>query len=213
MFAYFFQGLLLGFPAAAQPGPFQAYLLSQVTQQGWRRTLPAALAPLLSDGPIILLVLLVLTQLPPSVLSLIQVVGGLFILYLARGAWRNFVQMGGNPATTAKEEEATVAPPRKQSIWEAALMNFLNPNPFLFWGTVGGIILLEAWAQSVWHAAAFLLGLYGTLIGGFAFFILLFGTVGQVDARVNRGLSLASAVALLLFGLWQVGTGGMALVQ
>ena len=54
------------FAAALQPGPLQAYLLASVAQRGWKRTLPAALSPLLSDGPIILVVLLVLTRLPDS---------------------------------------------------------------------------------------------------------------------------------------------------
>ena len=200
MVIYFVQGLLLGFPASAQPGPFQAYLLSQVARNGWRRTLPAALAPLVSDGPIILLAMLVLTRLPPQALSVIQLVGGLFILYLAWGAAKAFYTAVDIPLTTDQDLI-------NQSIWQAALMNFLNPNPFIFWGTVGGIILLEAWALSIWHAVAFLVGLYGTLIGGFAFFIVLFGTVGQLDPRLNRGLSLVSAVALLLFGLWQLWSG------
>ena len=62
--------LLLGsgfaFAAAIQPGPLQAYLFSSVAQHGWKRTLPAAFTPILSDGPIILTVLLVLTRLPES---------------------------------------------------------------------------------------------------------------------------------------------------
>ena len=203
MLTYFVQGLLLGFPASAQPGPFQAYLLSQVSRNGWRRTLPAALAPLLSDGPIILLVLLFLTQLPPQALNVIQVVGGVFILYLAWGAVQAFRTAVDTTNPIPPDADALV----NQSIWKAALMNFLNPNPFVFWGTVGGIILLEAWAISVWHAVAFLVGLYGTLIGGFAFFIVLFGTVGRLDPRINRGLSLVSAVALVLFGLWQLWSG------
>ena len=61
---YLLQGLGYGGAAAAQPGPFQAYLLSQTLKNGLRSTLVAALAPLMSDGPIVLLVLLVLTQMP-----------------------------------------------------------------------------------------------------------------------------------------------------
>ena len=66
MLAYLLQGLGYGFAAAVQPGPFQTYVMSQALERGWRRALPAALAPLISDGPIIALTLLVLTRLPPS---------------------------------------------------------------------------------------------------------------------------------------------------
>src|SRR5512141_2566812 len=54
----------LAFAAVLQPGPLQAYFLSSVAQRGWRRTLPAALAPICSDGPIVLTVLFLLTRLP-----------------------------------------------------------------------------------------------------------------------------------------------------
>jgi len=53
-------GASLGVSAGAAPGPLQAYLLNQTTQHGWRRALPAVLAPLLSDIPIILLMLFIL---------------------------------------------------------------------------------------------------------------------------------------------------------
>lgn len=56
------QGAVYGFAAAVQPGPFLAYLISQTLRNGWRRTLPVVLAPLLSDGPIIVLVLFVLSR-------------------------------------------------------------------------------------------------------------------------------------------------------
>ena len=88
MLPYLLRGPALGLPAAAQPGPFQAYLLSQTMRNDWRRTLPAALAPLISDGPILVLVLLILAQLPDSFLRFLQLAGGLFILYLAWRAYR-----------------------------------------------------------------------------------------------------------------------------
>ena len=83
-----FQGIGFGFAAASQPGPFQTYLISQSISQGWRRTLPSALAPLLSDGPIIALCLLALSQVPIWMAQVLYAVSGLFILYLAWGALR-----------------------------------------------------------------------------------------------------------------------------
>jgi len=55
-------GATCAFAAAVQPGPFQTYLISSTLTRGWRRTLPVVLAPLLSDVPVIALVLLVLTS-------------------------------------------------------------------------------------------------------------------------------------------------------
>ncbi|MGH2543945.1 MAG: LysE family translocator [Ardenticatenaceae bacterium] len=199
MFGYFLRGLILGLPAAATPGPFQAYLLSQTLKNGWRHTLPAALAPLLSDGPIVALVLLILTQMPPALLAILKIAGSLFILYLAWGAFHSVRQE--RPLRVAAEEAA------RQSLIEATFMNLLNPNPHIFWSTVGGPILLEGWRQASGHGIAFLLGFYGTLIGGFVAFILLFGVAGRLGARVNRALLGISAFALLLFGLYQLWQG------
>ena len=85
---YLLQGIGFGFAAASQPGPFQTYLISQSISRGWRRTLPSALAPLLSDGPIIALCLLVLSQVPVWMEQVLYGVSGVFILYLAWGALR-----------------------------------------------------------------------------------------------------------------------------
>lgn len=75
MMIIFTQGVMLGLYAAVIPGPLQAFLLSQTLRVGWKRTLPAALSPLLSDGPIILLFLLLLSQAPGWVLKILQGVG------------------------------------------------------------------------------------------------------------------------------------------
>lgn len=199
LLAYFLQGLLLGGTAAAQPGPFQAYLLAQTLKNGWRRTLWAAFAPLISDGPIVALVLLVLTTMPPWLEQGLRLIGGLFLLYLA---WRAYVA-----AKTAVSLDPSPATASQQSILEAALMNFLSPNPYLFWATIAGPILLTGWRQSPWVGLSFVLGFYGALIGGFMAFVLLFGVAGRLDARLNRVLGWLSALLLLGFGLYQIWLG------
>lgn len=203
MIAYLIQGVVLGATAAAQPGPFQAFLLSLIARDGWRRTLPAAFAPLISDGPIILLVLLVLTRLPEWLLSALQLAGGAFLLYLAWGAWRTF----RSSSPIADGELAIVEGSIRSNVLKAALTNFLSPSPYIFWATVTGPILIEAWRQAPAMGLAFLIGFYAALIGGIMLFILVFGGAGQLDPRVNRGLSAVSAIALLLFGFFQIVNG------
>src|SRR5512133_3011011 len=90
MWIYLLQGIGFGMAAASQPGPFQAYLISQSLTHGWRRTLPAALAPLLSDGPIIAVCLLVLSQVPAGMEKVLYSASGLFILYLAFGSYTSW---------------------------------------------------------------------------------------------------------------------------
>lgn len=206
MLLYFSQGLLLGGTAAAQPGPFQAYLLSQTLQNGWRRTLLAAFAPLVSDGPIIILVLFILTRMPAWFLYSLQLIGGLFLLYLARNAFRLFQ----TPAPIPTSGEQASVP--RQNIFEAALMNALAPGPYIFWATIAGPILLAGWRESAGHGLSFLVGFYGTLIAGFMGFVTLFALAKRVDPRLNRLLSGFSAVVLLGFALFQLWQGGTALL-
>ena len=202
---FLLQGIGYGFSAAVQPGPFQTYLISQTLLNGWRRTLIAALAPLVSDGLIIVTVLFVLTRVPATFRLALQLAGGVFILYLAWGAyraWRRF-DVAAPPAPAAGAGA--------QSLLRAALMNFLNPNPWIFWSLVTGPILIRAWEESPDKGIAFLVGFYGAMIACLALIIILFGTARRLGPRVSRAALGISAVALAGFGIFQIIKGISAL--
>ena len=199
MWLYLLLGIGYGFAAASQPGPFQTYLISQTLTRGWRRTLPAALAPLISDGPIIALCLLVLSQVPARMTRFLYVAGGSFILYLAYGtykSWKNYHSSDQAAGALAG-----------QSILKAALMNALNPNPYIFWTLVTGPILIAGWRETPAHGIGFLAGFYLTLIGGLAAIILAFGTAERLGPKFNRALLGISAIALFCFGSYQLWLG------
>ncbi len=189
------QGAALGFSAAASPGPFQAYLMSQALQLGWRRAWPAAFAPLLSDGPIIALVTLVLTQAPAGLLRGLQVAGGVFLLYLAWGAVTRLRAATPTPASA------------QQGVFKAALANVLSPGPWIFWSTVGGPILARAWAESPGHSALFLLGFYGAMVSVLLGLIGLFAASARIGPAFTRALGAVSALALAGFGVYQIVAG------
>lgn len=204
MVVYLLQGLGYGFTAAVQPGPFQTYVISQALRRGWLRTLPAALAPLVSDGPIILIAMVALTYLPPGWDHWLSIVGGLFVLYLAWGAFRTW-----RDADFDAPDPAEV--PAVSGVWKAALMNALSPGPYLFWGVVTGPILLRGWRQAPVNGLGFLVGFYAAMVGSLVALILLFSLARRLGPKVNRALVGLSAVALLGFGLFQIvrGIGGM----
>jgi threonine/homoserine/homoserine lactone efflux protein len=135
LFVYFLQGLTLGLSATAAPGPFQAFLLAQALKNGWKRTLPAVLAPLVSDGPIIFLVLLVLTQTPDWFLIILQLAGGLFALYLAQGALAGLKTLPSMPEVSAEAA--------RLNFFKAVAMNFLSPGPYLFWSIIAGPVMMQ----------------------------------------------------------------------
>lgn len=194
--SYLISGALLGLSAVASPGPFQAYLISQTLKNSWKRTLPAALAPLISDGPIIVLVLLGLTRLPEQFLLYIQIAGGLLLIYFA---WRTYEAFRRFDFETVAARQSS-----SQNLFEAALVNALSPGPWIFWSLMAGPILLEGWRLSPAFGGAYLLGFYGAMITGLVAFIMLLGTARQLGAKFTRVLLGISALILLFFGLYQL---------
>lgn len=198
---YLLQGIGYGLAAASQPGPFQTYIISQTLTRGWKRTLPAAFAPLISDGPIIFVCLLVLSQVPAWWRRSLYITGGLFILYLAYGtfkSWQNFDTQTSRPETTGGK-----------SILKAVLMNLLNPNPYIFWTLVTGPILLKGWGETPFNGIGFLAGFYLTMIGSLAGIILVFGLAARFGPKINRTLLAVSTIALFCFALYQLWLGIM----
>jgi threonine/homoserine/homoserine lactone efflux protein len=198
---YLILGMTYAFAAAVQPGPFQTYLISQTLTNGWRRTIPAAFAPLLSDGPIIALVLLVLSRMPGWLVQVLQCAGGVFLLYLAIGAyktWRDF-----------DVEKTNKVQSSRQTVLKAAMVNLLNPSPYIGWSLVMGPLLLKGWREAPANGIALLIGFYTTMILVTLGIMLLFSGARNLGPRVSRALVGFSAIALACFGLYELwlGTG------
>jgi threonine/homoserine/homoserine lactone efflux protein len=203
MLAYLMPGMAYGFAAAVTPGPLSMYLISQSVSNGWRRTLPAALSPLASDAPVAVLVLTVLSQVPVSLVQYLRLLGGVFILYLAFGAgksWRNL-----------NSEKAVLAESKPNSFLRAAIVNWLNPNPYLGWSIVLGPIVLSGWHESPINGIVLILGFYMTMIAAMMGMILMFAAAGTLGPRVRRSLIGLSSLGLAGLGLYQLWMGSSVL--
>jgi hypothetical protein len=66
-----------------QSGPCADVVVTETLKSGWLRGAAVAAGPLLADGPIVLIAVTVFSELPPTVVPAISVVGGVFLLYLA----------------------------------------------------------------------------------------------------------------------------------
>jgi threonine/homoserine/homoserine lactone efflux protein len=195
---YLFLGSGFALAAGLQPGPLQAFLLSSVAHKGWKRTLPAAFSPLLSDGPVALLVLLVLNRFPESIRGFLQVAGGVFLIYLGWASYRQWKQ------PVAADRSGDSAP---LTLLQAATVNILNPNPYLGWSLVLGPAFLAAWSQSSSYAITLVLAFYATMVTVLALIILLLGTTGLLGPRGRHILVLVSALMLAALGLYQLLAG------
>lgn len=189
-------GVGFALAAAVQPGPLQAFLLSSVSQRGWKRTLPASFAPLVSDGPIALLVLLFLSQVPASLRIGLQAGGGVLLLYLA---WSSFRQWRRQPESAGEEDDSV-----PKTLLQATLVNLLNPNPYLGWSLVLGPAAINAWRTDPSHAVALVSSFYAVMVIALAGTILLFGTTRFLSEKARLGLVLLSAIILALLGIYQL---------
>lgn len=199
MWIYLLQGIGFGFAAASQPGPLQTYLITQSLTRGWKRALPTALAPLVSDGPIILLCVLVLSQVPDWLQRVLYIAGGLFILYITYGtykAWREFHEYQSQPEISGH-----------QTILKAAMTNALSPGAYTFWTLVTGPILVRGWREAPVNGIGFLAGFYITMVASLAAIIIVFGVAGKFGNKFNRVLLGISIVTLFCFGLYQLWLG------
>lgn len=166
-------GLSLGFGAGIAPGPLLALVLSSTLQRGFGAGTRVALAPLVTDVPIVVLSVLVLSGLPDTVVSAFSVAGGLFVGWLGVEALRG---------------RAAAAGAAGGDLRRAALVNVISPHPWIFWITVGAPILVEA-------------GGGGAAIFIAAFYVLLIGTKVVIAALVmtaRRRMVTGSALALRL---------------
>jgi threonine/homoserine/homoserine lactone efflux protein len=207
MLGFFLYGVGLALNAVAIPGAPTAYLLSVALQAGWRRALWVAICPFLSDIPIIIVSVLLLDKMQdvvPDLVRVIQVIGGLILLFIAYKSWQ--LVRSGVMFTAADEKKKPALRPR-DIVAQAILVNLTSPGPYIFWASVNGPKLLEGLEQSVWHGLAFLVGFYGMFFCGFTLLAFAFSAAGSVNPRVTRLIMYFAVGLIVIFGLQYIATG------
>ena len=177
--------VLLGISTAMIPGPLMALVVTQTLSRGTRAGIIVACAPLITDTPIILLMALVLRGLPKSsaLISGIGICGAAYLVYLAARFWT---------ASSVKSRERSVP-----NLDRAVLSNFLNPGPYIFWGTIGGTVLREQVALGWMQALVFPVAYYAALVGMKIITAVVLGKGN--DLFRSRSVYLLNRVASLSF--------------
>jgi threonine/homoserine/homoserine lactone efflux protein len=204
MFVYLMPAVAYGFAAAVTPGPLSMFLLSQAVSSGWRRTLPATLSPLITDGPVAVLVLAALSQVPDGLVNYLRLFGGAFILYLAFGAWKTW-------RTFSSEKEISVES-NPNNLLKAAIVNWLNPNLYLGWSLILGPIVLGGWHKSPANGLALIAAFYITLIATMIVMVLVFAAARALGPRIRKSLIGCSSIALAGLGFYQLWLGSSSLL-
>jgi len=152
-------------------------------------------SPLITDGPAIAAAIFLLGRVENSdaALGFVSIAGG--ALLTAYG-------IAGFRGATVEVEEAEGDRTPWASLGKGVSVNFLNPNPYLFWLTIGTPLLLDAhtlgWIASIGFLAVF----YLCLVGSKCVLAVLVARSravlrGRAYVLVNRVL----AAALLIFAV------------
>ncbi len=152
---YFLTGAILGLVAGISPGPILALVIRESLQNGRKEGMKVATVPLISDLPIVLLTLFILTRISEynTILAIISFLGAGFILFLAY------------ESILVKPIQKGLNTPKYRTIWKGVIANLLSPHPYLFWLLVGSPFVLKAWALNPWAGIVYIIGFYTCIVG------------------------------------------------
>jgi len=155
IWAVFSTGLLLGAPSGLAPGPMLLLIISETLRHGKHAGVKIACIPLLTDAPIVLASGLLFTQITNMNILLggISIIGSIFLLNL------------GIKSLLAANSEFLDYTPRPLLLKEIMIANLTNPNPYLFWFTVGAPIMVRSFQHNLSKGLSFLVSFYLGLVG------------------------------------------------
>jgi len=155
MIGFLTTGTILGLSAGIAPGPLLTLVISETLRHGMKAGVKVALAPVISDLPIVVLTLYVLAKVSAfnTILGTISILGGFVLLYMG---YESLVTKG----VTMRLQDI-----KSESFKKGIIVNVLNPHPYLFWVSIGGPTTLKALDQGVFSAAAFIGSFYVLLVG------------------------------------------------
>jgi len=148
-------GFLLGAPAGISPGPMLVLIISESLSHGVRAGAKVAFIPLITDIPLLIFSGIFFSKLSDisTLIGVISITGSVFLFHLGRKSFQ------------IADSEIRNYSNRKFLLKELIVANFLNPNPYLFWFTVGSPIMVRSFENSIVSGTFFLLGFYLGLVG------------------------------------------------
>ena len=206
MLEFFIAAAVFGLSGGLSPGPLLALVVSETLARGRSAGLAVSMSPLITDGPAIAAAVLLLGRIENSepALGIVSIAGG--ALLTAYG-------IAGLRGAELEVEESEVDRKVWASLGKGVAVNFLNPNPYLFWLTIGTPILLRAHAKSWAASVGFLVVFYLCLVGSKCVLTVLVARSravlrGRAYIIVNRIL----AVVLLVFAVHFIRDGVFRLI-
>jgi threonine/homoserine/homoserine lactone efflux protein len=154
-FTFLLSGIIFGLTLGVSPGPLLTLVISETLKHNRKEGIKVAIAPIITDLPIVLITLLILSKISnfDPILGSISILGAIFIGYLA---YENIF---------TKRVELNIQDVKPQSLKRGIIANFLSPHPYIFWFIIGAPTVLKALGISLFSSLSFILGFYVFLVG------------------------------------------------
>ena len=157
-----------------------------------------AVAPLITDLPIILFVLFVLSNFMQYriIIGTFALVGAAYLIYLG------FENLG------FKIEKFRADDMGKDALKRGVIANFLNPNPYLFWLSVGGPTIFESLSIGIAVTTLFIVGFYTLLVGSkITIVLIVHRSKSMIKSNYFIYIIRVLGILLILFALIHVNDG------
>ena len=195
MIAFLSAGIALGLYAGFSPGPLLALVISQTIKHGPKEGVKVALAPIMTDFPILLVSTTLLIRLSDykMILGIVSILGALFLVYLAYGSIKT------------RGVEVNIDQEGPYSFIKGAIVNALSPSPYVFWITIGAPTIIKGLAESYIAPLLFVGSFLGCLVGSKCLLAVIAGKskhflTGRPYFYIMRALGIVLlAFAFVLF--------------
>jgi len=195
---YLAMGAFLGLAAGTSPGPLLAVTISETLLHGKWEGIKVAVSPLITDLPIILAVLFVLSHLTSSDLfvGIIAFLGASYLIY------------SGIESLKIKKDSIELNAGKKDALKKGVIVNFGNPHPYVFWLSIGGPIIFKSFSVHIWATILFITGFYLLLVGSKVIVALIVENSKYfINSKYYFSIIRTLGIAQILFGLTFIKVG------
>ncbi|HII80745.1 MAG TPA: LysE family translocator [Methanosarcina sp.] len=195
---YLAMGAFLGLAAGTSPGPLLAVTISETLQHGKWEGIKVAVSPLITDLPIILAVLFVLSHLASSdfFIGIIAFFGASYLIY------------SGTESLKFKKDSVELNVEKKDALKKGVIVNFGNPHPYVFWLSIGGPIIFKSLSIHIWATVLFITGFYLLLVGSKVIVALIVEKSKYfINSNYYFSIVRALGIAQIIFGLTFIKVG------
>ncbi len=185
-------GAFLGLTAGISPGPLLAITISETLQHGKWEGIKVAVSPLITDMPIVLSVLFVLSQLASSsfIIGIIAFFGASYLIY------------SGIESLKIKPGSFEINSEKKDALKRGVIVNFGNPHPYIFWLTIGGPMIFKSLNTHIWATILFIFGFYSLLVGSKVGVVLIVERSKYfIKSKYYFSIVRILGIAQIIFGL------------